>query len=69
MAVVNTHCMNGHPLKARSLRAAVPCSGCNEMVSTLYDCKQRCYGECAACWVENVRDRVVPPKPPGGDGT
>ena len=69
MAVVNTVCKNGHVLSVRSLRATVPCGGCKEMTSTLYDCKERCYGECASCWVRNVRGRVVPPKPPGGYGS
>lgn len=69
MAVVNTVCKNGHRLVARSLRATVPCKGCNEMTSTLYDCDERCYGECAECWVKKVRDRVVPWSPPVGAGS
>ena len=58
MSAGKTACENGHPLGARSLRATVPCGGCNEMTSTVYDCDHRCYGRCAECWVKNVRDHV-----------
>ena len=58
MSAGKTACENGHPLGARSLRATVPCGGCNEMTSPVYDCDHRCYGRCAEGWGKNVRNPV-----------